>query len=141
MIQFKLEVGAKLPKQGSAQAAGYDICTMELVTLYPGERKLVSTGVFLADCPIGMYLRVAPRSKLAYRKGIDILAGVVDSDYRGEIGVILYNTSASIASFKQGDAIAQLIPEKIATYAVSEAKHFDKTGRGAAGINDEDIRL
>jgi len=141
MIKFKLTEGVKLPKQGSSQAAGFDICADELVTLYPKERKLVKTGVTLSDCPIGVYIRIAPRSKLAMRYGLDVLAGVVDSDYRGEIRVLLHNTGDEIISFKRGDAIAQLIPESLATYAVQECKHTSKTERGESGISDKDLRL
>ena len=141
MIKFRLEDGAKLPKRGSAQAAGLDICANELFTLYPGEQRLVKTDVFLADCPIDVYLRIAPRSKLAVRYGMDTLAGVVDSDYRGEVRVLLKNTGGEIASFRRGDAIAQLIPEKLALYSVSEVKHTSKTARGARGITDKDLRL
>jgi dUTP pyrophosphatase len=141
MIKFKLEPGAKLPKRGSPGAAGYDICCNTLVTLYPRERKLIKTGVTLADCTDDIYLRIAPRSKLAVRYGLDILAGVVDSDYRGEIRVLLHNTGDEIASFNKGDAIAQLIPERLASYHEVLVGETTETVRGGAGIEDKDLRL
>jgi dUTP pyrophosphatase len=141
MIKFKLEPGTKLPKRGSPGAAGLDICANELTKIYPRERKLIQTGVKLADCPEGVYLRVAPRSKLANRYGINVLAGVVDADYRGEIGVILHNTGDEIIAFRKGDAIAQLIPTKIEYCEVLNVTEVTKTERGEAGINDKDLRL
>jgi dUTP pyrophosphatase len=141
MIKFILQDGAKLPTRGSKHAAGLDICANKKGTLAAGERLMVHTGVWLASCPHGLYLRVAPRSKLANKFGIDVLAGVVDSDYRGEICVILYNTGDKDINVKKGDAIAQLIPEIISQTHVVEVKVSNSTGRGAAGINDKDLRL
>jgi dUTP pyrophosphatase len=141
MIKFTLKDGAKLPRRGSKCAAGMDVCINELVTLHKGERKLVKTDVYLSDCPLDIYLRVAPRSKLAVKLGIDIMAGVVDSDYRGEIRVLLHNCSNDIVSFRRGDAIAQLIPEVIRPYAVQESMSSTGTARGDSGINDFDLRL
>ena len=141
MIEFILEEGAKLPKRGSLLSAGLDICTLEDVSVPSRDRLLVKTGVFLASCPIGTYLRVAPRSKLANKRGIDVLAGVVDSDYRGEVCVILYNTSHIDVCFNEGEAIAQLIPEVILLSEVCEVIESKTTERGNAGINDNDLRL
>lgn len=141
MIKFKLSEGAKLPKRSTPLAAGLDICTTETFYLLAGERKLVSTGVTLSSCPIGSYLRIAPRSKLANRFGIDVLAGVVDSDYRGEIKVILHNTGESPITLNSGDAIAQLIVESITLCEVQETDSVTETLRGKSGINDNDLRL
>lgn len=142
MIKFKLDNGAKLPTRGSALAAGLDIHTVEDFVINPSERLLIRTGVTLASCPTNMYLRIAPRSKLALKYGIDTLAGVVDCDYRGEIGVILINTSTSTpVFFHQGDAIAQLIPELVDNLVeVQEATEVSVTGRGEKGINCQDER-
>lgn len=141
MIKFILKDGAKLPRRGSVNAAGLDICTNKMFTLHAGERALIETGVYLADCPREIYLRLAPRSKLAFKLGIDVKAGVIDSDYRSEIRVLLKNDSDNIISFKQGDAIAQLIPESIHSYSAIEVKEATVTDRGSAGINDNDLRL
>ena len=141
MISFILKDGAKLPERGSQFAAGLDIRTNEEdFVLSSGERKLVKTGVYLADCPIGTYLRVAPRSKLANKVGIDVLAGVVDCDYRGEICVILYNTGDTGYYFTKGDAIAQLIPETINLAPVREVTEATDTERGEKGINCSEER-
>lgn len=141
MICFKLCEGAKLPTRGSVMAAGLDIHCMDMVVLRPHERKLVYTGVTLADCPKDIYLRIAPRSKLANDFGLDVLAGVVDSDYRGKIGVILYNTTDFSTVLQKGTAIAQLIPEVIKMCMVYEVETTTKTDRGVEGIHSTDKRL
>jgi dUTP pyrophosphatase len=140
-IKFKLDDGANLPQRGSPKAAGLDIECNHTFIIEPKSRVLVSTGVSLADCPEDIYLRVAPRSKLANKFGIDVLAGVVDSDYRGEICVILYNTGVQAIKFMKGKRVAQLIPEAIVLCEVQEAKAVTKTLRAQAGIKDKELRL
>ena len=141
MIKFKLENGAKLPKKGSPGAAGYDIHSLKDVWIEAGSRVLVKTGVFLADCPSDVYLRVAPRSKLANKYGIDVLAGVIDSDYRGEICVILFSTNKQGLKLGSGGAIAQLIPTQLANVSIAEVNTLTDTTRGTNGINCDDLRL
>ncbi len=140
MIKFILAEGAKLPVRGSTFAAGLDIHAMDDIVLNAGERRLISTGVKLADCPLEIYLRVAPRSKLANKYGLDVLAGVVDTDYRGEIMVILHNTSASGYQITAGEAIAQLIAERITYPKAVEVIEGTATGRGSSGINCKEAR-
>jgi dUTP pyrophosphatase len=90
-IQIKLLTPtSKIPTRGSDFAAGYDLYTTETYELKPGERHLYKTGLATA-MPDGVYGRIAPRSGLAYKNGIDVMAGVIDSDYRNEIGVVLVN--------------------------------------------------
>ena len=81
---------AKLPTRGSAQSAGYDLYACEDATIPRGGRTVVQTGIHIA-LPEGHYGRVAPRSGLAVKHGIDVGAGVVDSDYRGLLGIVLFN--------------------------------------------------
>ena len=81
---------AKLPTRGSAQAAGYDLYACEDATIPRGGRTVVQTGIHIA-LPEGHYGRVAPRSGLAVKHGIDVGAGVVDSDYRGLLGIVFFN--------------------------------------------------
>ena len=90
-LRFKrLHPEARLPARGSALAAGLDLCAVERVTIQPGGRAAVRTGLAV-EIPAGFYGRVAPRSGLAVRHGIDVLAGVIDADYRGEILCALVN--------------------------------------------------
>ena len=88
----KLSENAIVPTRGSSGAAGYDLYSTEDYILKPGERKLFKTNISV-KIPDGYYGRLAPRSGLAFKHGIDVLAGVIDSDYLGDIGVILLNTS------------------------------------------------
>ena len=141
MIKFKLEDGAKLPQRGSELAAGLDIHCNGHYGVQPFQRQLIKTGVFLAELPADVYLRVAPRSKLANKLGIDVLAGVIDADYRGEICVILQSYGDEAVYFGTGDAIAQLIPTVYSKADVMEVLEADSTDRGSSGINDTDLRL
>jgi hypothetical protein len=86
----KLSEKAKVPSQATFSDAGYDLFSTEAYALKPGERKLFKTNISTA-IPHGYYGRIAPRSGLAYKHGIDVLAGVIDSGYRGDIGIILIN--------------------------------------------------
>ncbi len=91
----KLDPNAMLPTRGSTYAAGLDLFSIEAATLGPKERRLIRTGLAVA-IPKGYYGRLAPRSGLATNKGIDVLAGVIDADYRGEIGCLIYNAGDDI---------------------------------------------
>ena len=89
--------------------------------------------------PHGTYARVAPRSGLAVKNFIDTGAGVVDEDYRGNIGVVLFNPSAVDFAVKQGDRVAQLILERIMTPEVQEVAELDDTTRGANGYGSTGV--
>jgi dUTP pyrophosphatase len=129
----KLHEAAKLPMRGSAHAIGADLCCVEAFTLQPLERKLISTGLAI-EIHEGYYGRIAPRSGLAVKHGIDTLAGVIDSDYRGEIRVLLINFSEEIVRFTAGERIAQLIIEKAETVNYEWAEELSNTARGAGGF-------
>src|SRR5689334_17437353 len=102
VLRFKqLDPRAVLPKRGSALAAGLDLLSIEDVELPPKQRAMVRTGLAVA-IPPGFYGRVAPRSGLAAKNGLDVLAGVIDSDYRGEICCILYNTGDDMIELQAG---------------------------------------
>lgn len=108
----RLSEHATLPTRGSDYAAGLDLSSAIDITINAGQRALVKTDLMIA-CPPGTYGRIAPRSGLAYKHGIDIGAGVIDADYRGPLGVILFNFGNDDFIIKKGDRIAQLILEKI----------------------------
>ena len=135
----KLNEHAQMPSYGSASAAGMDLLAnlrmdgVDSVTLEPGARRLVKTGLAVA-CPKGHYARVAPRSGLAYKSGIDVLAGVVDEDYRGDVGIILLNTSREPFTFHHGDRVAQLVIEKYTPCLPVEVESLSKAARGSSGF-------
>ncbi|HYW73992.1 MAG TPA: dUTP diphosphatase [Pyrinomonadaceae bacterium] len=129
----RLDPQAILPERGSLHAAGLDLHSIEPVRLMPGQRALVRTGLAVA-IPGGHYGRVAPRSGLATRSGIDVLAGVIDADYRGEIQCLLYNTGAEAIELPSQSKICQLIIEKIITPAAEWVEELTETTRGAQGF-------
>ena len=90
-------------------------------------------------CPEGTYGRVAPRSGLALKHSIDVGAGVIDADYRGEVGVILFNFGTKDFEIKEGDRIAQLVLEKIELSEVLEVQELDETVRGEGGFGSTGV--
>ena len=134
ILRFKkLDSCAVLPTRGSAFAAGLDVCSIEDVEIGPGQRTVAKTGLAVA-IPHGFYGRVAPRSGLAAKNGLDVLAGVIDSDYRGEICCLLYNTGDETIKLAAGSKICQLIIEQIITPEAVWATDLDETARGAGGF-------
>ncbi|KAL8197949.1 hypothetical protein R6Q57_016476 [Mikania cordata] len=134
----KLSEKAVLPSRGSSLAAGYDLSSA-IETKVPARGKaLVPTDLSIA-VPEGTYARIAPRSGLAWKHSIDVGAGVIDADYRGPVGVILFNHSDVDFEMKAGDRIAQLIIEKIITPEVVEVDDLDSTVRGAGGFGSTGV--
>lgn len=128
----KLSPDAIIPQQMRASDAAFDVCTLESYILQPGERKTFSTGIAMA-IPLGYYGRVAPRSGLAAKHGIDVLAGVVDAGYRGEIGVVLLNTGPELVSISAWDRIAQMIIERCYQATFEEVSELEESDRGVWG--------
>jgi dUTP pyrophosphatase len=122
-----------IPVQASSGAAGYDLKCSEGMIIPPRSRAVVGTGVAVR-VPEGTYGRVAPRSGLALRNGIDVGGGVIDSDYTGEIKVILFNHSSEAFHMREGDRIAQLILERIVTPHVRMVDTLKSTQRGEKGF-------
>lgn len=133
-LRFKqLDSRAVLPRRGSALSAGLDVCSIEDVEIAPKQRALARTGLAVA-IPAGFYGRVAPRSGLAVKQGLDVLAGVIDSDYRGEVCIVLYNTGDEAIVLPAGIKICQLIIEQIITPEAAWVTDLDETARGAGGF-------
>jgi dUTP pyrophosphatase len=135
----KLSDKATIPSQGSTEAAGYDLYAAENAVVYSLSRALIKTNISIA-IPEGYYGRIAPRSGLAYKNGIDVLAGVIDSDYRGDIGVILFNTSTTNEfQVKAGDRIAQIIIEKCHNVHWDLEESLDQTNREQKGFGSTGV--
>jgi dUTP pyrophosphatase len=138
VIRFKqLDPRAVLPRRGSVLAAGLDICSIEDLEIQPKQRAMARTGLAVA-IPPGFYGRVAPRSGLAAKNGLDVLAGVIDSDYRGELCCLLYNTGDDVISLPAASKICQLVIEQIITPEAVWANDLDSTARGAGGFGSTD---
>jgi dUTP pyrophosphatase len=130
---MRLHTAAKLPTRGSPFAAGLDLYSIENVNIPAHGRALIRTGLSVA-VPAGFYGRVAPRSGLAVRHGLDVLAGVIDSDYRGEIMCALINHGEESLEIEAGMRVAQLIIEAIATPEPAWSVDLSETERGSGGF-------
>lgn len=129
----RLDDRAVLPTRGSSAAAGLDLYSVEDLVLGPNVRVLARTGVSVA-IPEGFYGRVAPRSGLAVKHGLDVMAGVIDADYRGELKCLLHNGGEETISIPAGSKICQLIIEKIITPKAVWSDQLTATARGTGGF-------
>ena len=136
----KLEESAIVPTRATDTDAGYDLYSINDGVVPAGGRKVVGTGIAIAIpesknvfAP-SYYGRVAPRSGLAVKKGIDVLAGVVDAGYRGEVGVVLQNLSDEDFPYKKGDRVAQLILEQCNTIGWVELDELEDSERSDGGF-------
>jgi len=129
----KMTDKAHAPTKGSKLAAGYDLKSAYVATVPARGSCLVKTDIQI-QLPRGTYGRVAPRSGLALKNKIDVGAGVIDEDYRGNVGVILFNHGDEDFQIAEGDRIAQLICEKIAYPDIVEVKSLEDSERGEAGF-------
>jgi dUTP pyrophosphatase len=127
--------GLPLPSYATAGAAGMDVVAAEDHVLAPGARHAVATGFALA-IPAGYEVQVRPRSGLALKHGITCLntPGTIDSDYRGEVKVILANLGSEPFAVVRGERIAQLVPAPVQLAAFDEVNSLDETTRGTGGF-------
>jgi dUTP pyrophosphatase len=128
-----LNENATLPKYADDGAIGMDLYASEDVTIWPFMQKMVSTGIAV-ELPKGVYFRVAPRSGLAVKNSIHVMAGVVDPSYRGEIKIILRNFGFLQFKVKKGDRIAQGILEQAKISQPKVVSELSASNRGENGI-------
>lgn len=142
MIKFKLQQpNAIAPTSGSEQAAGLDLYSCENIDIPAGKSARINTGVCM-EIASGLVGLIWPRSKISTRFNIDILAGVVDSDYRGEIQIALINHGDKPFEVREGDKIAQIIIQHHCNYSdIQVVEQLSDTERGNAGINSTELRL
>ncbi|WBY16587.1 dUTP diphosphatase [Erythrobacteraceae bacterium WH01K] len=127
--------GLDLPAYATDGAAGMDVVSAETVALAPGHRHAVATGLSIA-IPAGYEIQVRPRSGLALKHGISVpnAPGTVDSDYRGEVKVIVINHGEEVFNVERGDRIAQLVLAPVTRAAWKEVESLDDTARGTGGF-------
>jgi dUTP pyrophosphatase len=127
--------GLPLPAYATDGAAGMDVVAAETLSLAPGARAAVATGFAIA-IPAGFEVQVRPRSGLALKHGVTCLntPGTIDSDYRGEVKVILANLGDEPFAITRGDRIAQLVPAPVQRATLDEVDALDQTGRGIGGF-------
>lgn len=136
-IRIRNTSGNDLPEYATTGAAGMDIRANlpESVTLQPLERKLIPTGLFM-EIPVGYEVQIRPRSGLAFKHGITVLnsPGTIDSDYRGEVGVLLVNFSNEAFVVENGERIAQMVVAAHEQASWETANQLSDTDRGAGGF-------
>lgn len=139
-VQIKVKclahfAGLELPAYATQGAAGMDVLAAEDVTIAPGARHAVATGLAVA-IPPGYEIQVRPRSGLALKHGISVpnAPGTIDSDYRGELKVILINHGARPFAIERGDRVAQLVLAPVVRGAWKEVDDLDATARGKGGF-------
>jgi len=136
----RLSEKAKLPVRGSKQAAGYDLSSAHDVLIPARGKALVKTDLAMI-IPEGCYGRIAPRSGLSWKKHLDIGAGVIDRDYRGNVGVVIFNHAETEFQVTTGDRVAQLILERLAEPDVVEVDDLTETERGCSGYGSTGVAL
>mmetsp|Transcript_19686 Transcript_19686/g.28732 ORF Transcript_19686/g.28732 Transcript_19686/m.28732 type:complete len:151 (+) Transcript_19686:1-453(+) len=140
VLQVKrLSEDAIIPTRGSNLSAGFDLSSAAHTVIKSGGKGIVKTDLSIA-CPEGTYGRIAPRSGLAVKKFIDVGAGVVDADYRGPVGVVLFNFGEEDFVVEKGDRVAQLILEKISMSCVVDVNELSDTARGAGGFGSTGVK-
>lgn len=129
----KLEENALIPSRGSDTSAGLDLYSCETKIIEPWKRELIDTGISIS-MPDNTYMRIAPRSGMSSKNGIDVMAGVVDLEYRGRIKVLLINLSDTPYEVLAGDRVAQGIITPIMLIPAVEVDSLDDTARGPSGF-------
>ena len=138
-LQFvRMSDNAYPPTKATSRAAGFDLYSAYDYEIKPQDIAVVSTDLQI-KVPSGSYGRIAPRSGLAIRCSINVGGGVVDEDYRGNVGVILFNHGKEPYQVKKGDRVAQLICERIFYPLLEECNAFEPTIRGAGGFGSTGV--
>jgi dUTP pyrophosphatase len=140
LLRLPHGAGLPLPAYATDGAAGMDVVAAEELILAPGARHAVATGFAMA-IPHGYEVQVRPRSGLALKHGITCLntPGTIDSDYRGEVKVILANLGSAPFDIKRGDRIAQLVPAPVQRATLLEVSTLDDTARGSGGFGSTGV--
>ncbi len=129
----RLHSEAKIPIHATEHAAGFDIYSLDDVNVNPGETKKIPTGIAF-EIPLGHYVRIEDRSGLAI-KGIHKVAGVIDADYRGEVHIVLHNSTNEPFHIEKHDRIAQGIITPVLQADFEEAMELSETVRGSGGFH------
>ena len=134
----KLHPDAKLPAYAHAEDAGMDFFALESVTILPGERAAIKTGIAMA-IPVGYVGLFWDKSGVAVKRGMKTIAGVIDAGYRGEVLVGLHNLGNEPQTFNVGDKVAQMLIQKVEHFALEEVSELDETARGEGGFGSTGV--
>jgi len=141
-LNIKLDENAKIPEYGSEYAAGIDLFSSntEDIIIQPKNRKLISTGLYISWDDPKYYMRIAPRSGLSVKNCIDVGAGVIDYDYRGELKILLINNSNDKEFIvSKNMKIAQMIPTKMTRLNLNITDTLEETLRGNGGFGSTGV--
>lgn len=135
LVRVRLLEGGRLPDRQTSGSAGFDLAASADATIAPGSWAVVPTGIAL-ELPAGFEAQVRPRSGLAARHGVGILngPGTVDSDYRGEVKVVLFNLGPEPFQVRAGDRIAQLVVSALVPVRFEQSESLSPTARGSGGF-------
>ena len=140
MIRIKkLTEHAILPKYAHPDDAGMDLYASETISLQPGERKAIPTGIAMA-IPTGYVGLLWDKSGMASKHGIKTMGGVIDSGYRGEIKIIVHNLSSTGFIFEKGTKVAQMLIQPVEQKQILEVEELDQTQRGQAGFGSTGLQ-
>jgi len=134
----KINQNATIPKYAHEGDAGFDLSSVEDYSLNPGDKIIVKTGLQM-EIPENYFGNIRNRSGLAAKYGIHVLAGVIDSHYRGEIGVVLINLGKALYNITKGDRIAQMIIQGCESCEIEEVNEISETKRGDGGFGSTGI--
>jgi len=138
IIKIKLlSSTASVPSRGSKGSAGLDLACDHDFTLQPNERRLINTGIAIT-LPAGSWGEIKPRSGLAVKYGVDVMAGVIDQDYIGEVKVLLVNTGNRPLKCKAGERIAQMVVQNYISPNIIVVPELVETDRGGEGFGSTD---
>lgn len=139
VLKFKkLDPGAQIPTKANPSDAGYDLYSIHEAFILPGNRATISIGIAVKMPKDNMVGLIWPRSGLSVKSGIDVLAGVIDSGYTGEIKVCLLNTSKDPIFLSAGSKIAQIIFQEYLTFDFQEVESIESGERGNKGFGSSD---
>ena len=138
LLVKRLSEFATMPVRGSPLAAGFDLAAAYDTVIPAGGKGIAKTDLAM-KIPTTCYGRIAPRSGLAWKKHIDVGAGVIDADYRGNVGVVLFNHGKEDLVVQRGDRVAQLVLERISMMPCQEVEDLDATERGAGGFGSTGV--
>jgi dUTP pyrophosphatase len=135
LLIVKSEEQVKTPARASKESVGLDIYANSNHTVFPNQGQLINTGLMVKP-PEGTYIRIAPCSGLSLKYNYNVLAGIIDPDFTGQIQVLLFNHGQYELSITKGDKIAQMIVESYRKCSVKEVKTLEKTERNNMGFGE-----
>lgn len=134
----KLEDGARVPEYAHPGDAGMDVFALQDVVLQAGERGMVRTGVAM-KVPEGYVALVWDKSGRAVKEGLSTMAGVIDSGYRGEVQIVVLNTSSEAVTIEAGQKVAQVLIQPLISATINEVSQLDDTSRGDGGFGSTGV--